>query len=104
MVNLLSNAIKYSPPGGAVDVSSHVDAQRLRVTVRDRGPGIPLESQSLIFERFHRIESDPLQQREGTGLGLCLCKYIVEKHDGCIGVESKIGQGSTFWFRIPVMS
>lgn len=102
--NLLSNAIKYSPDGGRIKVR----AERARVgdfvevSVEDQGPGIAPEYQSKIFDRFFRIENDT-HTIKGTGLGLHLVKIAVEKHhQGQVFVESKVGEGSTFGFRLPI--
>jgi signal transduction histidine kinase len=73
---------------------------RVRFEVRDQGPGIPRAELSRIFDKFRQV--DPAgRDRSGTGLGLPICKAILEEHDGAIGVESEPGRGSTFWFELP---
>lgn len=101
-VNLLSNAIKFSPEGSTVRLSviTHGEFAELRVT--DSGRGIPEQYRATVFERFKQVEASDGKRRAGTGLGLPICKEIVESHGGTIGVESEIGKGSTFWFRIPL--
>lgn len=101
LVNFLSNAVKYSPRGGTVTVTSTAERGWVSVRVRDAGPGIPPHAQGRLFSRFQRIDSSDARQRSGTGLGLAICKAIVEQHGGTIGVESRPGEGSTFWFRVP---
>jgi len=101
--NLVSNAIAYSPPGTTVDVTCRRQGDQIEFRVRDEGPGIPKEQQQDIFDRFKQLDSASKSQAEskGFGLGLAICKAIVEQHHGTIGVESQSGKGSTFWFRIP---
>lgn len=100
LVNFLSNAVKYSPDGGTVkvDVSSTSDWHEVRVT--DEGPGIDPEYHELIFHRY--LQTNSATQKEGTGLGLAIAKTIIEQHGGTIGVDSEPGNGSSFWFRVPV--
>jgi signal transduction histidine kinase len=102
LVNLLSNAVKYSPKDGTVTVSTTVDGDFLRFAITDQGRGIPLDFIGKVFERFEQVETADAIKRGGTGLGLAICKAIVEQHKGVIGVESELGQGSSFWFRIPL--
>ncbi len=97
--NLLSNAVKFTPPGGAIDVSARELDGEVRISVRDTGPGIPLEDRDRIFEEFQQAAAGK-EQIEGTGLGLALSKRLVELHDGRIWVESELGQGSTFTFTL----
>ncbi len=101
MVNLMSNAIKFSPEGGTVTLSAveHVDCIEIRV--RDQGRGVPDSFRDKIFERYKQVEASDGKRKSGTGLGLPICKQIVLSHGGTIGVESEIGKGSTFWFKIP---
>lgn len=106
LTNLLGNAIKFSDTDGEVRLSARMNGGRLRVEVRDSGPGIAEEDRQRIFEKFVQVESsqrkaEGAQQRKGCGLGLTFCKMAVEAHGGTIGVESAIGQGSTFWFEMP---
>jgi signal transduction histidine kinase len=99
VVNLLSNAIKYSPKDGTVTLSVEENADWATVKIADQGRGIPEKFRKSIFERFQQVEHS--DQRKGTGLGLAICKAIVDEHKGEIGVDSKEGEGSVFWFRVP---
>lgn len=103
LTNLISNAIKYSAPGGAINVSCELCHGRLRFMVTDEGTGIAQEYMGLLFNKFQQIDSSDTRAKEGTGLGLALCKAIVEEHGGTIGVHSKLGAGSTFWFELPLV-
>ena len=93
--------MKFSPRGGAVTVCSHEVDGFVEVAVRDYGRGIPRSYQRSVFERFQQVEASDSRQKGGTGLGLAICKAIIEQHGGTIGVESELGRGSTFWFRVP---
>lgn len=99
--NLVHNALKYTPPQGWVRLSATVDGAMVVVKVADDGPGIPLELQSRLFEPFFR-GTRATSQIEGTGLGLSIVKSIIEKHRGTINVESSLGAGAVFSFRIPI--
>jgi PAS domain S-box-containing protein len=125
MTNLLSNAIKFSPPGSTVSLQAKegesVGAWERRTvgeaeltdqlpthphqmifSVIDHGRGIPPDKLELIFERFQQVDASDSRQRGGTGLGLAICKSIVKQHQGEIWAESTLGQGSTFYFTLPV--
>jgi signal transduction histidine kinase len=98
--NLLSNAAKYSPAGTDISVDVGRDGTEAFVKVSDRGVGIAPEDQAHLFTRFNRIESGI--QIQGTGLGLWLSREIARMHDGDLTVSSRIGQGSTFTFSVPL--
>ncbi len=99
--NLVSNAIKYSE-GGTIRVGGKVVGDHVEVHVSDEGSGIPLDQQSKLFVPFYRIDSSLGRRTQGVGLGLFLCKAIVEGHGGSIWVESAPGRGSTFRFTLPI--
>jgi len=101
MTNLLSNAAKFSPEGGAVDVTMEDVGPNVRVSVHDRGPGIPEAFRSRIFGRFAQADSTSSRQKGGTGLGLAICKRLIELMQGRIGFDDRPGGGSTFWFELP---
>jgi signal transduction histidine kinase len=101
VVNLLSNAVKYSHRGGTITVRAAASVNGwVEVRVEDRGRGIVPELQTRLFGRFQRADSSDSRTRPGTGLGLSICKAIIEQHGGAIGVDSREGEGSTFWFRL----
>ena len=100
LVNLLSNAVKFSPPGGVVTIAVARSGTCVEFRVTDRGRGIPAEHRRPIFERFRQVETSDAREKGGSGLGLAICKSIVEQHGGTLGVESEVGAGSTFWFRV----
>lgn len=99
LVNFLSNAIKFSPPGGLVRVVAVAENGFVEFRVIDQGRGIPEEKIASVFERFKQAEAS--DAGKGTGLGLPICKMIVESHSGEIGATSQIGKGTTFFARIP---
>lgn len=106
VTNYLTNALKYSVEERPVAVGLAVDGNLARVWVRDEGTGIPAEQHAQIWERFHRVPGVEVQSGSGVGLGLGLhiSRTIIEQHHGQVGVESVPGQGSTFWFTVPVGS
>lgn len=101
LVNLLSNANKYTPEGSEVKVewSKGVDGVFLKVT--DNGPGIPIEHQSRLFERFYRVDRARSREQGGTGLGLAIVKHIMQRHGGKVWVESELSKGTTFVCQFP---
>jgi signal transduction histidine kinase len=100
--HLIDNAIRYSPDKTSVIISTMLEAEVLRVTVEDRGYGIPSEQLDNIWQKFYRVEREgDYKQDETTGLGLSLVKEIIEKHGGKVKVESKSGFGSRFSFTLP---
>jgi CheY-like chemotaxis protein len=101
--NLLSNAAKFSPPEGSVDVAITKDADLVRVSVSDRGPGIPEAFRSRIFGRFAQADSADSRIKGGTGLGLAISKRLVEMMDGRVGFEDRAGGGTTFHFELPLL-
>jgi signal transduction histidine kinase len=122
--NLLENAINYSPAGGAIEVvirpimpqsqryndylqentsiQPALQQRMIETTVSDRGIGIPIEHLGAIFARFHRVDTRLTREINGPGLGLAICKHIIELHNGSIWAESEPGQGSTFHIWLPV--
>lgn len=101
VINLIENAVKYSPEHTTVTVSGSRDGRRVRITVTDQGPGIPEHHVSRLFERFYRADKARSRRLGGTGLGLAIVKHIAGVHQGDVGVETCIGQGSTFIILLP---
>ncbi len=101
VTNFLSNAIKYSPTEGSIDIETFVKDEELFVKVHDSGIGISEENRALVFDRFYR-EGSSAKHIAGLGLGLYIASDIIKRHNGSIGVDSEIGQGSTFWFSLPI--
>jgi signal transduction histidine kinase len=99
--NLVDNAVKYSPAGADVRVTAVTDDGRVRVAVADDGPGIPLDDQKLIFEKFGRATVEG-GTRPGTGLGLFIARSIAEAHGGSLDVDSAPAQGSVFTLDLPL--
>ena len=102
LTNLISNAIKFSPAGRDVSVNTEwVDSEWLRFSVIDRGSGIPTDHVPKLFQKFQQLDQSDTRSKGGTGLGLAICKAIVDEHHGHIGVQTMLGEGSTFFFELP---
>jgi PAS domain S-box-containing protein len=100
LMNLLGNAVKFTPNGGRIEVAARADGAKIRVEVRDNGPGIPVEEQRRIFEAFYRLRESG-KKTEGTGLGLAITQRLIELHGGELSLQSDVGQGSCFYFSLP---
>ncbi len=98
--NLVENALKHTPAGTAIDIDARVQDGAIRVCVRDHGPGLPAGEEARVFEKFHRVRSEEAQS--GFGLGLTICKYIVEAHGGTISAANAPGGGAGFAFTLPL--
>ncbi|MBI2267037.1 MAG: diguanylate cyclase [Armatimonadetes bacterium] len=102
LMNLTDNAIKYTPEGGKVRIAAGEEDGFVRVTVADSGIGIPSQDLDRVFERFFRVDKDRSTKQGGRGLGLAICRQIVEAHGGVIEVQSRQGEGSRFSFSLPL--
>jgi signal transduction histidine kinase len=100
--NLVSNAIKYTPPEGHVWVRAETRDGLVQIVVQDDGMGISPEDQAHVFDRFYRVRTPETDGIEGTGLGLAIVKSLVELHGGQVGLESRLGEGTTFYFTLPL--
>ena len=109
LTNLLSNAIKFADPDSTVWLNAQIGARDSNDTpcilfqVRDRGRGIPANKLETIFGRFQQVDASDSRKKGGTGLGLAICRSIVQHHDGQIWVESTLGEGSSFFFTLPLL-
>jgi len=99
--NLLGNAVKFTPKGGQISITANPGNGKLAVSVKDSGPGIPMDSLAAIFEKFNQGSRQGAHVRQGTGLGLAIAKSIISSHGGKIWAESQLGKGSTFIFVLP---
>ena len=105
LINLLENAIKYTPPGSPIDIAAHVEEKELIVEVGDRGPGLAPGDQQRIFEKFYRAQryrAEAADAERGTGLGLTICRGILDAHGGRIWAENRPGGGAIFRFALPL--
>ena len=107
LVHLIENAAKYSPAGAPIRITAEArspvagQSRVLNVSIADRGPGIDDFEQSLVFEKFYRGRNQRVQVH-GTGMGLAICKAIIEAHGGRLGMTSQLGHGSVFYFTLPL--
>lgn len=100
VINLVENALKYAPAGTAIELSALAGDREMVVEVADRGPGLPPGEEGRVFEKFYRLQPD---REGGVGLGLTICRGIIEAHGGRIWAENRAGQGALFRFTIPLI-
>ena len=101
LINLITNAIKYTPAGGKISIVSIRGSDSILWSIQDNGIGIPKNNHAKLFEKFSRGENAVRLETEGTGLGLCLVRLIVEHFKGQVWFESEEGRGSIFFIRLP---
>lgn len=101
LTNLLNNAVKYAPGSDNIVINLAKEGEMVKVSVTDQGEGIPSEKLPHLFDRYYRVDPSG-HQASGLGLGLYICSEIIQRHGGNIGVESKKGKGTTFWFTLPL--
>ncbi|MET3139573.1 signal transduction histidine kinase [Undibacterium sp. GrIS 1.2] len=104
LTNLLSNAVKFSHEGGEVRVSVEAAAKTVKIIVSDQGCGIPVNFHDKIFQKFSQVDNSNTRKKGGTGLGLNICKTIIEHMGGTIGFKSTVDVGSQFFFELPLAS
>ncbi len=103
IMNLLSNAFKHAPEQSTIHLTAHAENDEVLISVRDEGPGIAEDQQQRLFDRFFRADDARCRKEgEGAGLGLAICKRIVDAHSGKIWVESRLDEGATFFIRLPI--
>ncbi len=103
LVNLMNNAMRFSPPNGVILLKAERCGSQVQFSVQDQGLGIPEDQQAHVFERFQQVDASRARQHDGPGLGLAICRNIIQQHQGEIWLESTIGQGSRFYFTIPLV-
>lgn len=99
--NFIGNAIKFSPPNTAIFIATETTENSIRFSVRDEGPGLSEDDQALLFKEFQTLSAKPTGGEKSTGLGLAIVKKLINLHKGEVGVETKLGRGSTFFFSLP---
>jgi len=102
LVNIIGNALKFAPEGSSIEVSAGETDGLVTVRIADRGPGVPDDCKTSVFDRFSQLKHNGEERITGTGLGLAICRSIVESHGGKIGVADRDGGGSVFWFQLPL--
>lgn len=102
--NLLSNALKFTENGGQIEVIARTSSEQVEICVEDSGVGIDADDLECVFESYRQVSSSRTSSRKGTGLGLVICKEIIEAHGGSVWVESEVGRGSRFYFSLPMGS
>jgi signal transduction histidine kinase len=102
LVNLISNAVKYTAARGHLEISARAEDSLVRVAVRDSGIGVAPHDQARIFNYFEQVRSPYFHETSGSGIGLALCRELIEQMGGRIGLVSSVGVGSTFFFLLPV--
>ena len=102
LTNLLSNALKFSPPHSTITLAIQLVSDYVLFQVKDQGRGIPVDKLETIFGRFQQVDASDSRQKGGTGLGLAICRSLIQQHNGRIWAESTLGQGSTFYFTLPI--
>ena len=100
IINFITNAIKYAPDGEEIHITTEMRGEEVYFSVRDFGIGMSEEHQQKVFEKFYRIE-ETSARFQGLGIGLYICQEIIERHDGMIGANSILNEGSEFYFQIP---
>jgi PAS domain S-box-containing protein len=101
VVNLVNNAVKYAPESFEIDMILEKVGGMVKVSIKDYGPGIPADKQPHLFDRYYQADATGFQN-SGLGLGLYICAEIIRRHQGTVGVNSETGEGSTFWFTLPL--
>ncbi|MGV8915990.1 MAG: ATP-binding protein [Kaistella sp.] len=101
ITNFITNAVKYAPDGKEIHITSEIEGDKIHFSVRDFGIGMTEEHEQKIFQKFYRIEESS-ERFQGLGIGLYICQEIIDRHKGKIGVTSTLGEGSTFYFKIPL--
>ena len=101
LTNLIDNATRYTQPGDSISITTTTDDSYQTLYIKDTGSGISPEHLELVFDRFYKVEASRTRGKQGTGLGLFICKMIIEEHGGTIKVESKVNKGTTFIIKLP---
>jgi signal transduction histidine kinase len=102
IINFIDNAGKYSPINSEIQINTAIVGDNIKLSVTDHGIGIPANQHGKIFDRFFRVSGEKESTYSGLGLGLYISSEFIKRHKGTIGVESEIGDGSTFYFTIPI--
>ncbi|MWF63217.1 two-component sensor histidine kinase [Staphylococcus haemolyticus] len=101
LTNLIDNATRYTQPGDSISITTTTDDSYQTLYIKDTGSGISPEHLELVFDRFYKVEASRTRGKQGTGLGLFICKMIIEEHGGTIKVESEVNKGTTFIIKLP---
>jgi signal transduction histidine kinase len=102
ITNIAVNALKFTDQGGITVRASRVDDAAIQIEIADTGIGIPREMWDAVFEEFRQLDDSTTKQHEGTGLGMAICKRLIELHGGSIWLDSKVGEGTTFFVKLPI--